>query len=55
MQMAELVDAGVKRISVGGGLTWVAIDAAAEAARAMRERGDFSVLRRSPPLKEWFA
>jgi 2-methylisocitrate lyase-like PEP mutase family enzyme len=53
MQMAELAGAGVQRVSVGGGLTWVAVEAAAEAARAMLDRGDFSVLRRSPPLKEW--
>jgi 2-methylisocitrate lyase-like PEP mutase family enzyme len=54
MQMAELVDAGAQRVSVGGSLTWVAAGAAAEAARAMRDHGDFSVLHRSPPLREWF-
>ena len=54
MQMAELVQAGVQRVSVGGALTWVAVDAAADAAKAMRDLGDFSVLHRSPPLKEWF-
>src|SRR5919198_3482896 len=43
MKMAELANAGAQRVSVGGSLCWVAVDAAAEAARAMRDRGDFSV------------
>ena len=54
MKMAELANAGAQRVSVGGSLSWVAVDAAADAARAMHDRGDFSVLHRSPPLKEWF-
>jgi len=54
MRMADLVEAGVQRVSVGGSLTWVAVNAAAEAAGAMRERGDFGVLHRSPPLQDWF-
>jgi 2-methylisocitrate lyase-like PEP mutase family enzyme len=44
MQMSELVDAGVQRISVGGQLTWVAAAAAAEAAVKIRDDGDFSGL-----------
>jgi 2-methylisocitrate lyase-like PEP mutase family enzyme len=55
MRMADLVEAGVQRVSVGGSLTWVAVNAAAEAASAMRERGDFGVLHRSPPLQDWFS
>ena len=54
MRMPDLVAAGVQRVSVGGSLTWVAVNAAAEAAGAMRERGDFGVLHRSPPLQDWF-
>ena len=54
MQMADLVDAGARRVSVGGALTWVAVSAAAEAARALLDRGDFSVLHRAPPLADWF-
>ncbi|MEA2424578.1 MAG: hypothetical protein QOH13_988 [Thermoleophilaceae bacterium] len=44
MTFAELADAGVQRISVGGQLTWVAAAAAAEAAVKIRDDGDFSVL-----------
>ena len=50
----EIVAAGAQRISVGGALTWAAVDAFAAAATAIRDRGDFSLLRPSPPLREWF-
>jgi 2-methylisocitrate lyase-like PEP mutase family enzyme len=54
LSFAEIVDAGAQRISVGGALTWVAVNAAASAAEAMRDRGDFSVLGAGPPLDDWF-
>jgi hypothetical protein len=31
------------------------VNAFAEAATAIRDRGDFSQLGASPPLKDWFA
>jgi 2-methylisocitrate lyase-like PEP mutase family enzyme len=52
--MAELVEAGAQRVSVGGALTWVGVAAAAEAAERVRE-GDFSVLTARPPLRDWLA
>jgi 2-methylisocitrate lyase-like PEP mutase family enzyme len=55
LSLAETVDAGAQRISVGGGLTWVAVDAMASAAAAIRERGDFSALGKRPPLAKWLA
>ena len=55
LSFAEIVDAGAQRVSVGGGLTWVAVGAFAESARAIRDRGDFSSLGVSVPLREWFA
>jgi 2-methylisocitrate lyase-like PEP mutase family enzyme len=55
LTMAELVEAGAQRISVGGALTWTAVDASVSAARAIAERGDFSGLRPAPPLDDWFA
>jgi 2-methylisocitrate lyase-like PEP mutase family enzyme len=55
LSMAEIVDAGAQRVSVGGGLTWVAANAMAAAAGEIRDRGDFSSLGPSPPLREWFA
>lgn len=53
LSLAEIVGAGAQRVSVGGGLAWVAVGAFAEAARAMRERGDFSALGVRVPLREW--
>jgi 2-methylisocitrate lyase-like PEP mutase family enzyme len=42
LSVAEIAAAGGRRISVGGALTWVAARALAEAAAAIRDRGDFS-------------
>lgn len=53
LSLSELADAGARRISVGGALTWVAIDAMAKAASAIRDRGDFSALAVRLPLAEW--
>ena len=53
LSLAEVVAAGAQRISVGGGLTWVAASAMADAARAVRD-GDFSPLAARLPLDEWF-
>jgi 2-methylisocitrate lyase-like PEP mutase family enzyme len=55
LSMAEIVDAGAQRVSVGGALTWTAVNALAAAASDIRDRGDFSSLRASPPLRQWFA
>jgi 2-methylisocitrate lyase-like PEP mutase family enzyme len=52
--LAEIVDAGAQRVSVGGGLTWVAVKAMADAARAIQERGDLSSLGVGVPLRDWF-
>jgi 2-methylisocitrate lyase-like PEP mutase family enzyme len=55
LTLADIVEAGAQRVSVGGALTWTAVNAFAEAARAIRDRGDFSALGSAPPLREWFA
>jgi 2-methylisocitrate lyase-like PEP mutase family enzyme len=55
MSMAEVLEAGARRVSVGGALTWTAVHALVEAATRIRDDGDFSGIRRSPPLAEWFA
>jgi 2-methylisocitrate lyase-like PEP mutase family enzyme len=52
---AEIVEAGAQRISVGGSLTWTAVNAFAAAAAEIRDRGDFSSLGASPPLRDWFS
>jgi 2-methylisocitrate lyase-like PEP mutase family enzyme len=51
---AELAEAGAQRVSVGGGLTWVAVKAFADAATAIRDEGDFSALSARVPLSDWF-
>jgi 2-methylisocitrate lyase-like PEP mutase family enzyme len=51
--MAELADAGARRISVGSQLAWVAVAAMALAAAEIRDSGDFSVLRSQARIKEW--
>jgi 2-methylisocitrate lyase-like PEP mutase family enzyme len=51
---ADLAAAGAQRVSVGGSLTWVAVRAMADAAEAIRDRGDFSPLDARVPLGDWF-
>jgi 2-methylisocitrate lyase-like PEP mutase family enzyme len=53
LSLAEIARAGATRISVGGGLTWVAIDAMAAAAIAIRDSGDLSSLAAEDPFDRW--
>jgi 2-methylisocitrate lyase-like PEP mutase family enzyme len=53
LSMSEIVAAGARRVSVGGALAFVAVDAMAAAAREIGETGDFSSLSARPPLREW--
>jgi 2-methylisocitrate lyase-like PEP mutase family enzyme len=55
LTMAQITDAGATRVSLGGSLTWTAVDAMVSVATAIVDRGDFSGLRPSPPLRDWFA
>jgi 2-methylisocitrate lyase-like PEP mutase family enzyme len=55
LTMRELAEAGARRVSVGGSLTWVAVAAMAAAAEQMRDDGDFSALRVSVPIEDWLA
>jgi hypothetical protein len=50
LSVAQIAEAGAQRISVGGGLTRVAIDAMAAAATAILDSGDLSVLSARSPL-----
>lgn len=52
LTLAAIVEAGAQRVSVGGGLTWIAVKAMADAAVALRE-GDLSPLVARLPLAEW--
>jgi 2-methylisocitrate lyase-like PEP mutase family enzyme len=50
----DAVDAGAQRISVGGRLGLVGVDAIVKAALAIRDEGDFSLQDVQLPLHEWF-
>ena len=49
---AQLAQAGVKRISVGGALSRLALAAFMSGAREMIERGGFTWVRQTVPSKE---
>ncbi|MBV9101848.1 MAG: isocitrate lyase/phosphoenolpyruvate mutase family protein [Candidatus Dormibacteraeota bacterium] len=53
MRMRDLADAGVRRVSLGGSLTWVAVTAVMSALSAIRDDGDFSRLTGRPPVDGW--
>src|SRR6186997_1495178 len=53
LSVPEIVEAGGTRISVGGGLTWVAINAMATAAQKIRDEGDLSVLTGPGEIPAW--
>ncbi len=54
LSMSEIVEAGGRRISVGGALAFAAVDAMATAAERMRDTGDFSALGSQVRIREWF-
>ena len=53
LSMGEMAAAGAQRISVGGALTWSAVNAMAAAAERIRDFGDFSSLGASAQVEEW--
>jgi 2-methylisocitrate lyase-like PEP mutase family enzyme len=53
LTLGEIAAAGGRRVSIGGGLTWVAINAMAAAAERMRDSGDFSALAGPGRIREW--
>jgi 2-methylisocitrate lyase-like PEP mutase family enzyme len=55
LSFAEIGEAGAQRVSVGGSLTWTAVNALAAAATEIRDGGDFSSLGDSSRLAEWLA
>jgi len=52
LSLAQLAEAGVKRISVGGALSRLALAAFLRGAREMAERGTFTWMRDTAPSKE---
>ena len=55
LTLEEIASAGAKRISVGGGLTWAAVDTAIEVAERIIDDGDFSGLSTPGRVREWLA
>jgi 2-methylisocitrate lyase-like PEP mutase family enzyme len=55
LSLAEIVEAGGQRISVGGRLAWVAINAMAAAAEELRDGGDLSPLADPAQIIEWLS
>lgn len=52
LTVAQLAEAGVKRISVGGALSRLALAAFLDGAREMKDRGGFTWMRRTVPTSE---
>ncbi|WP_035663512.1 oxaloacetate decarboxylase [Bradyrhizobium sp. Ec3.3] len=52
LTLAQLSEAGVKRISVGGAMSRFALAAFLRSAREMKENGSFTYVREMAPIKE---
>ena len=55
LALADIFEAGAQRVSLGGSLAFVAVAAMAEAAEAIRDRGDFAPITLGPRLRDWLA
>ena len=55
LSLRDLIDAGARRVSVGGALAWAAVAALTAAAENMRDNGDFSLLGSLGRLEEWLS
>jgi 2-methylisocitrate lyase-like PEP mutase family enzyme len=52
LTLAQLADAGVKRVSVGGALSRLALASFLDGAREMKDKGTFTWVRRTVPSKD---
>jgi 2-methylisocitrate lyase-like PEP mutase family enzyme len=55
LSVSEVFAAGAQRVSVGGALTWVAVNAVVEVAERMRDDGDLSGVAANPPPSGWLS
>jgi 2-methylisocitrate lyase-like PEP mutase family enzyme len=55
LTLEQISGAGGRRVSVGGALTWVAVNAMVGAAKQIRDDGDFSALRGPGEIRDWLA
>jgi 2-methylisocitrate lyase-like PEP mutase family enzyme len=53
LSFAEIAAAGAQRVSVGGGLTWAAVNAMVEAAEWIVNDGDFSGTATPARVRDW--
>jgi 2-methylisocitrate lyase-like PEP mutase family enzyme len=53
LTLEEIVGAGAQRVSVGGSLTWTAVQALADAAVAIRDHGSFEALGDGSRVRDW--
>lgn len=53
LSMREIVEAGGRRVSVGGALTWAAVEAFVAAAEQIRNEGDSSSLGAPTRIADW--
>jgi 2-methylisocitrate lyase-like PEP mutase family enzyme len=53
LSLAEIAEAGAQRVSVGGGLAFLAVGAFVAAAEQIRDGGDFSALGVRLSLDDW--
>lgn len=55
LSVAEIVEAGAQRVSVGGRLAWVAVNSMAAAAEQLRDGGDLPALSDPAQIIEWLS
>jgi 2-methylisocitrate lyase-like PEP mutase family enzyme len=55
LTLQQIADAGGTRVSVGGALTWVAVNAMVDAAKRIRDDGDFSALTGPGEIRDWMS
>ena len=53
LSLREIAGAGAQRVSVGGALTWSAVEGMAAAATRIRDDGDFSGLGGAAQIRDW--
>ena len=55
LSFEDIAEAGAKRVSLGGSLAFLAVTAMAEAAEAIRDRGDFGPIALDKRIVDWLS
>jgi 2-methylisocitrate lyase-like PEP mutase family enzyme len=53
LNLREIFEAGAQRVSVGGSLTWAAVQAFVDAATTIRDDGSFDLLGEGSRVRDW--